>query len=114
VSDVKHSRPIGKNRGYNSSGIMLDHEPGVEIIEVIDTSGESITPDYTPGKIGSQILSNVDNKTEFISFSVYPDSYREFNIIKSFFVNNNYEYSWVRNIHGGTIRIVAVDKLEVQ
>jgi len=67
-----------------------------------------------PGSTGSLILRNVDKHTEFLSFAVYPDSYREFNYVKEFFTSRGYDFNWTRMEDEQTISIIPAESIETQ
>jgi len=95
ISDISRKRPYGGTRGYDSAEVSVDHEPGqLAIVEVRAGLGQPVAKGTLPGDRGRQVLANVDRATEFLSFSVYPDSYAAFNLLKSFFIERGYELMW--------------------
>jgi len=115
INDVRTVRPPFSKRTYDLTSVTVDHEPGrLDVIEIRRTSGGRATRDGMPGSTGSLILRNVDKHTEFLSFAVYPDSYREFNYVKEFFTSRGYDFNWTRMEDEQTISIIPAESIETQ
>ena len=93
ISDV--SAPFSGHRGYNLSDVRVWKYGKLITIDLIPEKGQIIEPGAEKtGKLG-KALDNIDPLREFISFAVFPDSFREFNEIKSIFLENGYDYNWL-------------------
>lgn len=115
ISDISVKQDLYSKRGYNTSSVEVNREPGgLDIVEVRPETGQELGDGSLPGKVGKQVLENVHSATEFISFAVFPDSYGEFNRVKEFFASRGYEFNWTPMVEDQTIRIVPAKRIETQ
>ena len=64
-------------------------------IDPIQEKGQIIEPGAEKTGNFGKALDNIDPLREFICFAVFPDSFGEFNEIKSIFLGHGYDYNWL-------------------
>ena len=115
INDVAQKPSPYSKRKYSPTSVKVHHEPGgLDIIEVQPEREQRLSGDALPGRIGKQILANVDRRAEFLWFAVYPDSYGEFNLAKEFFAGRGYEFNWTPLAEDETINVVPAKRIETQ
>jgi len=113
VSDVSGRKSSLRGRGYDTAEVVVESGPGMDVVEVRKTAGQPIkSGSEVSGKL-ALALSNIDPQTEFPSFCVYPDSFAEFNYVKTLFVARGFEYNWL-TAEGAIQIVVTEESLETQ
>ncbi|MGK0259435.1 MAG: hypothetical protein ACI96M_002877 [Candidatus Azotimanducaceae bacterium] len=115
VSDTSNKRVLFAARGYDLESVILENEPGgLRVIELRPGRGQNLSKEALPGRLGRQMLTNLDTSTEFLSFAVYDDSYGTFNVAKEYFSELGFEFNWTRMSGDQLIKVSPVESLEAQ
>ncbi|SLM29940.1 hypothetical protein MTBBW1_2030030 [Desulfamplus magnetovallimortis] len=93
ITDI--STPFRGSRGYDLSHVRMTEKLFATIVEPIPSMGQHIEDGSDKRGLLRAALTNLEPKSEFISFAVYPDSYGEFHQIKSLFIKHGFEYNWL-------------------
>lgn len=113
VNDVSKPYAPRSNREYCPADVVVEAGPGLEIVEFRAGAGQKITPGcHEEGRL-REALQNLNRTREYASFQVSPNSFREFNIVKTAFVEQGFSYNWL--VGERTMKIVITDEaLQVQ
>jgi len=113
LTDVSTKHSPWLHRDYDKDEAVVESGPGLDVIELRDKAGQVVKPGCEgEGKI-AQAIANLDKECEFPSFSVYTNSFGEFNYMKTLFVKRGFEYNWI--IAEGAIQIIIQkEPLKVQ
>ena len=110
IHDVSEAFPA--IRGYDTSEVLVESGPSVDIVELKPDSGQLIVPGTEKGGKLRQALDHLNQQKEYVNIAVYSDSYAEFNYIKNLFVQRGFEYNW--KPVNTTIQIVRTSHVEAQ
>lgn len=115
ISEVDSSYSEGKKRTYDTKDVDVESEPGgLHLIEIVPHAGQAITAPLSSSGTVEKVLRNVDRRNEYLCFAVFPDSYAQFNILKRYFIEQQYEYNWEPMSHAQIIQIQPAESTFVQ
>ncbi len=93
LSDVPAT--LSGHRGYDLSDVRMREHGNRISFAPIPGRGQSIEQGAERSGRLRDALTNIDRDREFISFAVFPDSFGEFNQVKSIFLEHGFEYNWL-------------------
>ena len=117
ISDVSTKRSPYARRGYNKQDIIVEHGPeredhkSINVVTFVPERGQKITQGSERYGTFAQALALFDKAIECVTFCVHPNSFKEFNYIKKFFVNYGFQYYW-QPLTSSYIEIVPAESIE--
>jgi hypothetical protein len=105
----------GLDREFDKNDVVVESGPDQDVVELRKGAGQVIKPGAErQGKLAAA-LANLDPKTENPFFIVSTNSFKEFNYVKTTFVDRGFSYNWSIDLHGGAIILVQTSEpLETQ
>ena len=99
------SAPYGnsRHRGYDLSHLKRWEEGDRTVIDPIAGRGERVVEmagmedhpaEHQRGRLIDDLFSNINPEKEYLSFAVYPDAFEAFLVLKSFCIEQQFDYNW--------------------
>ena len=95
IQDVAQNNPASRKLDESEADVVTDVATHRTVITLHENSGQIITNGCERTGILAQALKNVNPETEIFTIAVYPDSFVEFNYVKSLMVSKGFRYFWM-------------------
>lgn len=97
ITDMSQAYRAGASRPYDTASVEVRASSAGSSRTVLlrNQAGQPVQQGAESQGALRKMLSNMDGREEFVAFAVYPDSYAEFNYVKSLVVACGIDYHWL-------------------
>ena len=95
IQDVTQNNPASRKLDESEADVVTDAATHLTAITLHENGGQPVVNGCEHTGILAQALKNVDPETEIFIIAVYPDSFSEFNYVKSLMISKGFRYFWM-------------------